>query len=359
MQVPVSQFPTASMEALDGRLLMYAPNVHTGGGLVLLRDMLHAWPANRPLVAWLDARARSRLAVPEGSLVVWVEPSFGSRLGAELSLARESRQGDRVLCFHGLPPLLPNAADIVLFQQNRIYLGQIDLKRFSLRTRLRLRVELFISKTFRHRVKTYWVQTPSMASSLKQWYGPGRVDVRILPFAVPFDRPPEGLPREFDFVYVADGEAHKNHRTLVEAWVGLRARGLTPTLALTLSQRDAELKRWLADQVQAHGLAITDLGVMPHAEIAGLYGRARALIFPSLGESFGLPLIEAGVLGLPILAGELDFVRDVCAPAETFDPTSAVSIERAVLRFMGMAEVPRQPASAADFLSQVIGNGRH
>mgnify|MGYP001810934401 CR=1 FL=1 len=37
--------------------------------------------------------------------VVWVAPRAGSRFAAELSLHREARSDDQLLCFHGLPPL--------------------------------------------------------------------------------------------------------------------------------------------------------------------------------------------------------------------------------------------------------------
>jgi glycosyltransferase involved in cell wall biosynthesis len=180
------------------------------------------------------------------------------------------------------------------------------------------------------------------------------VGIHVLPFAAPFNAVSARPETRFDFVYVADGEAHKNHRTLVEAWVRLKLRGVAPSLALTLSQRDTTLREWVASEVRIHGLNIEDLGVVPYAEVSKLYSRSRALIFPSLSESFGLPLIEAGALGLPILAGEVDFVRDVCQPAETFDPTSAVSIERAVLRFLDQSEVPEKTVSAAVFLNKVM-----
>ena len=39
-------------------------------------------------------------------------------------------------------------------------------------------------------------------------------------------------------------------------------------------------------------------------------------------ESFGLPLLEASSIDLPIIASESDYVRDVCEPAQTFDPNS-------------------------------------
>jgi glycosyltransferase involved in cell wall biosynthesis len=338
----------------NGRLLLYAPNVHTGGGLVLLNALLAAWPADQPLIAWLDVRAQSKLALPAGSDVRWVKAALGSRLNAERSLAKISTAADQVLCFHGLPPLLPSVAKIVVFQQNRNYLAQVDLAHFTLRTRLRLRLEQFISRAFRHRIAAYWVQTPSMANALRQWFGVGQVHVHIFPFAEPIGEVSAVETKDLDFVYVADGEAHKNHRVLVETWIRLKRRGLTPGLTLTLSERDSCLKDWVTEQARTHGLRIEDRGMMSHAEVVKLYARSSALIFPSLSESFGLPLIEASSLGLPILAGEVDFVRDVCKPAHTFDPTSPVSIERAVLRFIGQEELPQQTASAADFLRHVI-----
>lgn len=42
-----------------GRLLLYAPNVHTGGGFVLLQALLAAWPGDQPWwPGWMTGRAR-------------------------------------------------------------------------------------------------------------------------------------------------------------------------------------------------------------------------------------------------------------------------------------------------------------
>jgi glycosyltransferase involved in cell wall biosynthesis len=94
---------------------------------------------------------------------------------------------------------------------------------------------------------------------------------------------------------------------------------------------------------------------MPHEKVLSLYATARAMIFPSTSESFGLPLIEATHAGLPILASELDYVRDVCSPVQTFDPTSAISIARAVKRFLAVAEPVLQIRSPHDFLRELLG----
>ena len=77
-------------------LLLYAPNVHTGGGLVLLQELLDAWPAHAPLQAWLDRRARPMLRLRADAEVQWVSPSLRSRWQAEVSLARAAGKQARV-----------------------------------------------------------------------------------------------------------------------------------------------------------------------------------------------------------------------------------------------------------------------
>lgn len=341
------------MSSRRGRFLLYAPNVHTGGGAVLLQSLLDVWPHDLGLIAWLDARAEGHLRVPLNAQVEWVRPSFFSRLRAEFALAKRANSVDRLLCFHGLPPLLANRAELFIFQQNRNHLGLVPAHNFAWRTRQRLRFEQILLRFFRHRCASYWVQTPSMARDLQKWFGNDSVNINILPF-LPISKPATcSSLRHWDFIYVADGEGHKNHRRLIEAWIILARQGIKPSLALTLTDRDATLSNWINKQIAEHGLRISNLGHLPHDKLLVLYGESNAVVFPSISESFGLPLIEARQAGLPIVASELDFVRDVCEPEQSFDPYSSVSIARAVRRFLGLDELPVNPLGAEAFLSAV------
>lgn len=72
---------------------------------------------------------------------------------------------------------------------------------------------------------------------------------------------------------------------------------------------------------------------------------------PGPGAFFRRSAYESA--GLPIVAAELDYVRDVVTPMQTFDPTSPVSIARAVKRFLGVADHPSPLLSPADFLRQI------
>ena len=62
-----------------------------------------------------------------------------------------------------------------------------------------------------------------------------------------------------------------------------------------------------------------------------IYKIADFLIFPSLNESLGLPLIEASFYNLPIISSNLDYVFDVCNPILTFNPYSGDDIYRKIL----------------------------
>ena len=354
------------MSPSTGRLILFAPSAHTGGGLVLLADILQA-PSLPPAVAFVDARAHERLAALAGGRsieFVPVQPSIRGRLVAQHSLRRVAAAGDTVLCLQGLPPLFPSPARVVVFQQNRLLIEGADLSAYPPKTRLQIALSRVAGRLLRGRVAAWFVQTASMRRALLAWHG-GDPDVRVLPFSGsgdgvgPLASAGAGSttgagPRRWDFVYVSDGVPHKNHRRLIEAWGLLAGQGFRPSLALTLGARDAGLTRWIDAQAAAQGLQVTNLGHLGHDAVLGLYRSAGALVFPSLLESFGLPLVEASRLGVRIVASERDYVRDVCVPVQTFDPLSAVSIARAVRRVLEDPEMPQPVRSAAEFVEAVL-----
>ncbi len=126
-------------------------------------------------------------------------------------------------------------------------------------------------------------------------------------------------------------------------------------MQLTLDQaRFADLSQWIAEQKDRYRLKIEIDATRGTREVKSLYEFSRALIFPSRLESFGLPLVEARQAGLPILAPELDYVRDLIDPDEVFDPSSARSIATSVKRFMGVPESKALTLDAESFLRILV-----
>lgn len=271
---------------------------------------------------------------------------------------------DIILCFGNLPPLFKTSGKIIVFVQNRYLLDTKKLGNLPFKTKIRLELERY---WFSRRLKTvseFIVQTSSMKNLLEKLTH-GDIPVRVLPFMNNSAEYSRKSPfrnttiskneKEFNFLYVASGESHKNHKQLVEAWCLLAKEGIFPSLKLTLdSFAFKELCSWTNNKCTQHGLNLTNIGNIPHEEVQILYKNATALIYPSTFESFGLPLIEARQLGLAVLASELDYVRDLLNPEQTFDPESAISIARAVKRFIGFEEAPIKILDAEEFINEII-----
>ncbi len=342
------------------RLYIHAPNVHQGGGAALLTPLLHLTHGHEVVVVH-----DSRMPLPArraGTTCHPVVPSIWQRFRAEAWLAKNVGPQDIVLCFGNLPPLFKLKGHVVVFVQNRYLVDDVKLRDCPLKTRLRLGAErIWLARRMKN-ADEFVVQTPSMKRLLDA-RTKGAAPVRVLPYAANHEGYGRGMQspqmqkeKKFDFVYVASGEPHKNHRPLIEAWCLLAEEGLFPSLRLTLDRaRFAGLWSWMEQKIAQHRLQVENLGSLPHEQVLRLYGQAGALIYPSTFESFGLPLIEARQAGLAVLAPELDYVRDVLDPEQTFDPASAVSIARAVKRFLGAQEPPLPLLDAAQFMASVLG----
>lgn len=336
-------------------LVFFAPGVHTGGGLTLLRAIAESWPDGAPCLAFIDRRAADSLSIPPSWAVVWCDRTLAGTVSAELRLAREAGPFTTVFCFNSVPPLFARAREVIVYVHNPYLVGMGP----PLHGRLALRIlaERLVFRLGLRRVARFWVQTGSMAKALRAKVKGAIGEIPAVDI-VPFVDRIVSIPRAdadpiYDFIYVSDGAPHKNHARLFAAWEELATEGLYPTLAVTLGPRDAILAETVERLSAGGGIRITNLGHVARERILDLYGQVGALIFPSIAETYGLPLVEAAALKVPVVASERDFVRDVCEPAETFDPESTVSIARAVKRHLALPDVPRPPSSAAEISRRI------
>jgi glycosyltransferase involved in cell wall biosynthesis len=120
-------------------------------------------------------------------------------------------------------------------------------------------------------------------------------------------------------LYPAKAWPHKNHERLFEAVALLRREHRDLRLVLTGEHAD------VPDFVDARGRVSQD-------ELVDLYRRASALVFPSLYEGFGQPVLEALACGCPVACSELPPLREVAGDAAVyFDPLDSESIASGTL----------------------------
>ena len=337
------------------RLFIHAINVHQGGGAVLLSDLLRAIPSEVVAFVQIDTRMCVEFDVPKSISIERVEPTLFSRLAAERRLVIMVKPNDCVFCFGNLPPLFKLRSDVTVFLQNRYLVDpEASLSELPFKSRIRIWVERAWLRLRRFNASRYIVQTESMKRLALTRLGRPVSCVPFVPASV-LNQVCGQNEQQFDFIYVASGEPHKNHEALINAWGVLADQGLFPSLALTLAlELSPELCAHVAHVTASKGLRIQNLGVLPHDRLLEMYRASGALIYPSSFESFGLPLIEARQAGLSVLAPELDYVRDVIDPDETFDPRSPISIARAVRRHIEERKPPLEPCCAETLLAHVM-----
>jgi hypothetical protein len=181
-------------------------------------------------------------------------------------------------------------------------------------------------------VSLFVVQTERMAEGLFEVYPPARGRTVVVPQPPPTWLARAGLRRtgrkhpdasRLDLVYPAADYPHKNHRLLSnlgggqgEAW---------PVEQLTLTIPPAQNPNPAAGWIRCAGLLTSE-------ELLARYDTADALIYLSESESYGLPLVEAMSVGLPIVAPDLPYARVLCGSgAIYFSPGDVDSLRRAVV----------------------------
>ena len=136
-------------------------------------------------------------------------------------------------------------------------------------------------------------------------------------------------------VYVGDRLLYKNFRTLVEA---VATPQWTPGLTLKVVGRPfSPTEAMLIRRLRVEG-RIRHLGRLSDEALATVYASATALVFPSIAEGFGLPLVEAQRCGCPVACSDIPVFREVAAAAAVyFDARDPMSMATAVGRCLDPA----------------------
>jgi glycosyltransferase involved in cell wall biosynthesis len=142
-----------------------------------------------------------------------------------------------------------------------------------------------------------------------------------------------GLPAAFA-LYPAQTWPHKNHLGLLEALSRLRDReGLAVPTVFTGHQNAffATVERRVAELGLAGQVAFT--GFLGPSELKAVYRMSRLLVFPSRFEGFGMPVVEAFRLGLPVACSNATSLPEVAGDAALlFDPGDPDAAAAAIRR---------------------------
>ncbi len=147
---------------------------------------------------------------------------------------------------------------------------------------------------------------------------------------------PEFFETKADFsgnhlVYVGTYNKRKNHATLIEAFKIVAKQ--TPYNLVLVGTSGSELPR-LKQLVNSYGLVkrVIFKENASTSELHNLLLTAQGLIYPSFHEGFGIPLVEAAAMGLPIAVSNIPIFKEFqLENAVYFHPNNAIEMAEALV----------------------------
>ncbi len=131
-----------------------------------------------------------------------------------------------------------------------------------------------------------------------------------------------GVPQMPFLLHIGGNQPYKNRPGVLAIYAALRRRMPMTPLRLVMAGKpfSPEMYQTIAENsLSEHVLELTGL---TNEQLRALYSRANALVFPSLYEGFGLPIIEAQACGCPVFTSNHAPMTEVGGTAAVyFDPT--------------------------------------
>jgi glycosyltransferase involved in cell wall biosynthesis len=143
-----------------------------------------------------------------------------------------------------------------------------------------------------------------------------------------------GLERPY-LVHLGSLHPRRNLERLLDAVAG-------QPIALALVGRVERPYASVEPMIRARGLEgkVKHLGYVPEGDLPALLGGALALVYPSLYEGFGLPVLEAMACGTPVLTSNVSALPETAGEAAILvDPSSTEEIARGIRDLIGSAEL--------------------
>lgn len=137
------------------------------------------------------------------------------------------------------------------------------------------------------------------------------------------------------FFYPASPFSYKNHRVILDVCKTLLSRGINDyVFYFTFDDNDNNLSKKLAKEIHRDNLPIKLLGRLNNEEMNEMYMKCN-LIFPSIIETVGLPLLEAQSFNCFIIAADREYSRETIGNYDNvcfFNPYNSIELSDIIER---------------------------
>lgn len=258
-------------------------------------------------------------------------------------------------CFANVPPPIKINKSVTIYFHNDLILNSKNSG-----IGLVPRLKFYFKKKYIHLISqnnyNWAVQTSLMMEKVKNEFKISSKRISVLPFFYDLTFSSEKTMIKNTFLYVANYSRHKNHKILIRAFQEAALKtDKKIILKLTL---ETENFNFLMKETNysISNFELVNLGVLNKGSLIKSYQEANFFIYPSLKESFGLPLIEASSFSGYILASDLDYVHEVISPSLTFNPRTKSEITALILNVLNLKNLKQSKLKLTNKIDVLIAH---
>ena len=220
---------------------------------------------------------------------------------------------EKVICLSNIPPPIRINKNVYIYFHNLLLLNR-KMNFSSLFFLFTSLIKMLYIRFYNSNSYNWIVQTIYMKKELEKKLKVKSSMVSVLPFYEVEDinfQNKDFKTNQLSFLCVTSNSKHKNVRRLIRSF--LRSNFLKKekvTLLITIDGKN----------IIDGNKKIQFLGHLSRHATIKAYSQSQYLIFPSLIESFGLPIIEAIKSGSNVLISNIKSLMEICQPSILFNP---------------------------------------
>ncbi len=330
------------------KVLIDALYINNGGGKILLDYLISSIEEEEIDVCYLlDDRVNGKIPnVKSSNVVVYMKARLFSRF-----IFYKKNDFDIIFCFGNIPPYSQSKGRVYTYFHNPMYL-EIP-KEFSFVQQLIFSLKIFVINRTKNNTNYWLVQSPFIKNEFQRKFHVAKEKVKVLPFYHELNNELNNEKRvQNHYIYVSNGNPHKNHEKLIEAFCLFFDEFKVGKLTLTINEDYPKILLLIKNKIDL-GYPIQNIGFVSRDVLTRHYNASRFLIFPSLAESFGLGLIEAIECGCDVIGADLSYTYEVCEPSIVFNPNDVTDIYLAFKKSMD-TNIPKSKPLIKNNMNEIL-----
>lgn len=254
------------------------------------------------------------------------------------TILRYLKKRKNVLFFCSFPPVVKNNNSLVYYHSSFFFnpFKYFNDKKISFKIKFTRLFVYSLIRFFNKNVDSFYCQSLSVKNQLKSAFR--GINVKIMPFFNDSELKNLSYSKKnvfkYDFFYPATADAHKNFDRLYSA-IAIISKERKISVCVTIDKKSLKYTKQI-DEInkKLKYEAVVNLGRVDKKKVLDTFLLSKALIFPSLEESLGLPLIESAIISCPIIGSDLPFIYSVVENPIVFNPLDPKDIADKMKRFL-------------------------